>query len=140
MIALYAMISRMRILSSQVTVAAAEKVLLATTAAYTAPNRTVPELHELIKTDAGIDPLREFAEAAAATRRQAIDAAIAEFTTAISGVVGSIKDASTSLSGTCHTMKQVADDAFGRKHAHRLRDFGSQNNFVVLRRHDWAEK
>lgn len=64
LIALYAMISRMRILSSQATVAAAEKVLLATTAAYTAPNRTVPELHELIKTEAGIDPLREFAEAA----------------------------------------------------------------------------
>jgi hypothetical protein len=64
LIALYAMISRMRILSSQATVAAAEKVLLATIAAYTVPNRTVPELHELIETDAGVDPLREFAEAA----------------------------------------------------------------------------
>ena len=64
LIALYAMISRMRILSSRATVAAAEKVMLATTAAYDAPNHTVAQLHELIKTDAGIDPLREFAEAA----------------------------------------------------------------------------
>jgi hypothetical protein len=64
LIALYAMISRMRILSSRATVAAAEKVMLATTAAYNSPNPTVSQLHELIKTDTGIDPLREFAEAA----------------------------------------------------------------------------
>jgi hypothetical protein len=64
LIALYAMIRGMRILSSRATVAAAERVMLATTAAYTLPNRTVSQLHEPIKTDAGIDPLREFAEAA----------------------------------------------------------------------------
>jgi methyl-accepting chemotaxis protein len=57
---------------------------------------------------------REFAERAAAARRQTIDAAIADFAVAIGAVVGAIKDASASLSSTCATMKQVADDAFGR--------------------------
>jgi methyl-accepting chemotaxis protein len=57
---------------------------------------------------------RESADQAAAARRQVIDAAIADFATAIGAVVGAIKEASTSLSTTCGTMKQVADDAFGR--------------------------
>ena len=57
---------------------------------------------------------RELNEAAAAARRKAIDVAIADFATAIGGVVDAIKDASASLSGTCGTMQQVADDAFGR--------------------------
>ena len=57
---------------------------------------------------------REFAERAAAARRKAIDAAIADFAVAIGAVVGAIKEASASLSSTCGTMKQVADDAFGR--------------------------
>ncbi|HEV3372176.1 MAG TPA: globin-coupled sensor protein [Xanthobacteraceae bacterium] len=57
---------------------------------------------------------RQFAERAAAARRQAIDAAIADFAAAIGTVVGAIKEASASLSSTCGTMKQVADDAIGR--------------------------
>jgi methyl-accepting chemotaxis protein len=57
---------------------------------------------------------RQFAERAAAARRQAIDAAIADFAAAIGTVVGSIKEVSESLSSTCGTMKQVANDAFGR--------------------------
>jgi methyl-accepting chemotaxis protein len=57
---------------------------------------------------------REFAEQAAAARRKAIDAAIADFAAAIGGVVGAIKEASASLSKTCGTMKQVADHALGR--------------------------
>jgi methyl-accepting chemotaxis protein len=57
---------------------------------------------------------REAADQAAAARRQVIDAAIADFATAIGAVVGAIKEASASLSTTCGTMKQVADDAFGR--------------------------
>jgi methyl-accepting chemotaxis protein len=57
---------------------------------------------------------KEFAEQAAAARRQVIDAAIADFAAAIGAVVGAIKEASASLSTTCGTMKQVADDAFGR--------------------------
>jgi methyl-accepting chemotaxis protein len=57
---------------------------------------------------------REAAEAAEQARRQAIDAAIADFATAIGGVVGAIKEASSSLSSTCGTMKQIADDVLGR--------------------------
>ena len=64
LIALYAMISRMRILCSARTVAFAEKIMRATTDAYAAPNKTIPELHEMMKSGAGIDPLKDFAEAA----------------------------------------------------------------------------
>src|SRR6202030_1280009 len=53
-------------------------------------------------------------EKAAAARRQVLDSAIADFAAAIGAVVGAIKEASASLSRTCSTMKQVADDAFGR--------------------------
>ena len=63
LIALYAMISRMRAMSSPDIVARAERVLLETTDTYFRPNRTVPELRELIKTGAGVDPLKAFAEA-----------------------------------------------------------------------------
>jgi hypothetical protein len=64
LVALYAMISRMRILSSLRTVTCAEKIMIATTGAYAEPNKTIPELHELIKSGVGIDPLKDFAEAA----------------------------------------------------------------------------
>jgi hypothetical protein len=63
LIGLYAMISRMRVMSSPNIVACAEQVLLETTDTYFKPNRTVPELRELIKTGTGVDPLRDFAEA-----------------------------------------------------------------------------
>ena len=63
-IALYAMISRMRILSSARIVACAEKVMTTTVETYLAPNRTIPELHDLIKRGTAVDPLRDFAEAA----------------------------------------------------------------------------
>ncbi len=64
LIALYAMISRMRILSSARTVDCAEKIMLLTTESYAAPNKTVPELHDMMKSGVGIDPLKDFAEAA----------------------------------------------------------------------------
>jgi methyl-accepting chemotaxis protein len=57
---------------------------------------------------------RQRAEKASAERRHAIDAAIADFAAAIGAVVDAIKEASTSLSTSCGTMKQVADDALGR--------------------------
>ena len=63
LIGLFAMISRMRVLSSPRIVACAEQVLLATTSAYFEPNKTVPELRELIRTGTGVDPLKGFAEA-----------------------------------------------------------------------------
>ena len=58
------MISRMRILSSPQTVACALNIMVVTIATYSSPNRSVPELHELLKSGAEIDPLKEFAEAA----------------------------------------------------------------------------
>ena len=64
LIALYAMISRMRVLSSPQTIACAQNIMVVTIATYSSPNRSVPELHELLKSGDGIDPLREFAEAA----------------------------------------------------------------------------
>ena len=48
-IALYAMISRMRAMSSSKIVACAERILLETTGAYFEPNRTVPELRDSSK-------------------------------------------------------------------------------------------
>jgi hypothetical protein len=64
LVALYAMISRMRVLSSPQTVICAEQIMIATTGNYAEPNKTIPELHDLIKSGAGIDPLKDFAEAA----------------------------------------------------------------------------
>ena len=63
-VALYAMISRMRVWCAPRTVACAEKVIEATTNAYFAPNRTIADVHALIRSGKGIDPLKEFSEAA----------------------------------------------------------------------------
>jgi len=63
LVTLYGMISRMRVLSTPQIVAQAEEVITATINAYHAPNRTVEDLHAAISTD-GIDPLKDFAEAA----------------------------------------------------------------------------
>jgi len=61
---LYAMVSRMRVLSMPRTVACADQVMSATIETYFSPNRTVRDLHELAKSGTGIDPLRELSEAA----------------------------------------------------------------------------
>jgi hypothetical protein len=63
-LALYAMISRMRLMSLPKTVAAAGTVMNTTMTTYFAPNKTIRELHELTKSGVGIDPLRDFSEAA----------------------------------------------------------------------------
>ena len=63
LIALYGMLSRMRVMSSSAVVTCAERLLLETTSAYSQPNRTLPELTELLKSGTGIDPLKDFAEA-----------------------------------------------------------------------------
>ena len=57
---------------------------------------------------------RQAAEQAAAVRRTAIDAAIADFDGAIGAVIEAIKEASASLTRTGATMKQVADDTLSR--------------------------
>src|SRR6266481_6364087 len=64
MLAVYAMISRMRLMSLPRTVACAEKVMDTTLATYFAPNKTIRELHELTKSGVGMDPLKDFSEAA----------------------------------------------------------------------------
>ena len=64
LVALYAMISRMRVLSSARTVSCAQKVVEATVDTYFAPNKTIRELREPIRSGGGIDPLKDFSEAA----------------------------------------------------------------------------
>ncbi len=57
---------------------------------------------------------REAAEEAILARRNAIDAAIADFDAAIGEVIGAIKEASVSLATTSATLKQLADDTLKR--------------------------
>jgi len=57
---MYALIGRMKILSSDEVVEAAEKAALLIIETYLAPNRTFVDLPEFIKE---MDPLREFSEA-----------------------------------------------------------------------------
>jgi methyl-accepting chemotaxis protein len=57
---------------------------------------------------------REAAEMSAHKRRQAIDEAIADFAGAIGEVLEAIKGASSSLTTTCKTMREVADDTLNR--------------------------
>jgi hypothetical protein len=54
-VALYAMISRMRLQSPPQTIACAEKIMRATIDTYFAPGRTIREFHELAQSGSGID-------------------------------------------------------------------------------------
>ncbi len=56
-------------MSSAQAVTCAEKVMIETIAAYAVPNKTIPEVHDLLKSGTGIDPLKDFAEAARAELR-----------------------------------------------------------------------
>ena len=65
LVGLYSMISRMRVVSEPRTVACADKLMLTLIDTYFSPNRSIREVRDLIKAGAaGIDPLREFSEAA----------------------------------------------------------------------------
>ncbi len=66
LLALYGMVSRMRVLCSPETVACADTVMRTTIETYFMPNKTVRELNDLIKSGTAIDPLKEFSEAARA--------------------------------------------------------------------------
>ncbi len=57
---------------------------------------------------------RESSEAQTQARRVTIDASIADFSGAISGVIDAIKNASKSLTSSCATMKGVANDTLSR--------------------------
>ena len=65
LLALYAMVSRMRVVSFPRTVECAEQVLRTTIDTYLAPNQTVSERYALMKSGgASIDPLKAFSESA----------------------------------------------------------------------------
>src|SRR5580692_3212741 len=64
LVALYAMISRMRVLSEPRIVLCADILMGTIIDTYYSPNCSVRELRELIKAGAGIDPLKDFSEAA----------------------------------------------------------------------------
>ncbi len=64
LVALYALTNRMRVLSAPRTIACADQVMMTIIDTYFSPNRSVRELRDLIKAGAGIDPLRQFSEAA----------------------------------------------------------------------------
>jgi hypothetical protein len=64
LIDLYAMISRMRVLAMPRSVACADIVMRSIIETYFAPNRTVADIRQLIEKGGGIDPLKDFAEAA----------------------------------------------------------------------------
>lgn len=57
---------------------------------------------------------REAAEISTHKRRQVIDVAIADFASTVGAVLEAIKNASSSLTATCATMRGLADDAVGR--------------------------
>jgi len=62
LVRLYAMISRMRVLSSTTTVENADKVARMIVNTYLVPNKTFPELRDMVNSGA-IDLLRDFSEA-----------------------------------------------------------------------------
>jgi hypothetical protein len=64
---LYAMVSRMRVLGMPRSVACADAVMEAIIDTYFKPNQTVRDLRDVVKNGgAGVDPLRDFSEAARA--------------------------------------------------------------------------
>jgi hypothetical protein len=64
LVALYSMISRMRVISEPRTVLCADRVMGTIIDTYFSPNRSIRELRDLIRAGVGIDPLKEFSEAA----------------------------------------------------------------------------
>jgi len=63
---LYALTSRMRVLCSPAIARCADGVMRLIIDTYFGPNKAVRDLHELVKSGVGIDPLKEFSEAARA--------------------------------------------------------------------------
>ena len=61
---LYAMVNRMRVLNMPRSVDCADSVMRSIIETYFAPNRTLADLGELVRTSQAIDLLKDFAEAA----------------------------------------------------------------------------
>jgi hypothetical protein len=68
LVSVYALISQMRVQSSAAVVEAAEVVVRIIVETYFAPNKTFPEVRELVNSH-GIDPLRAFSEECRAEMR-----------------------------------------------------------------------
>ena len=64
LVGVYAMISRMRVVCTPKTIECADRIMASTLDTFFAPNKTIRELHEVMKSGKGIDPLMEFSEAA----------------------------------------------------------------------------
>jgi hypothetical protein len=64
LVSLYAMISRMRIVSSPRTIESADRIMLTIVDTYFSPNCSVRELSDLARVGSAIDPLRGFSEVA----------------------------------------------------------------------------
>ena len=63
LVRLYALISRMRVLSSLPIIEHAERVVRTIIDTYLAPKMTVREVSEMLNTSAFVDPLRDFSDA-----------------------------------------------------------------------------
>jgi hypothetical protein len=61
---LYAMVNRMRALGMSRSTACADDVMVSIIETYSAPNRTVVDLKELVKSGGSVDHLKDFSEAA----------------------------------------------------------------------------
>jgi len=72
-VALWAMVSRMRVLCNARTAAAAEKIMHVITDISFEPPKTTTDLHALMKKGMGADPMRDFSEAA---REELLDYAV----------------------------------------------------------------
>jgi hypothetical protein len=64
LVALYGLISGMRVGCLPRTIECAENVMRATIDAYAAPSKTFPQVQEMLRSGSGLDPLKDFAEAA----------------------------------------------------------------------------
>jgi hypothetical protein len=62
LVALYAMVSRMRVMSSPQTNNCADNIMRTTIETYFAPNKTIRDVNDTIKTGTGLDPLKKFSE------------------------------------------------------------------------------
>ena len=62
LVALYAMVSRMRAVSWPQIIDCADNIMRMTIETYFAPNKTIRDLNDTIKTGTGLDPLKQFSE------------------------------------------------------------------------------
>ena len=61
---LYSLVSRMRVLNMPKSVVCADNVMRSILDTYFAPNRTIADIREIVKNGGGVDPLKDFSEAA----------------------------------------------------------------------------